>query len=61
VKTRVPVGGCAGILIPPDGSRAYLALTGENTVAVLDLKTLAEVAGLKTGSGPDGMAWLPAR
>ncbi|MGZ3469523.1 MAG: hypothetical protein ACXWO1_06955 [Isosphaeraceae bacterium] len=27
-------------------------------VATIDLKTLTEVGRLKTGRGPDGMAWL---
>jgi YVTN family beta-propeller protein len=48
-------------LIPPDGSKAYLALTGDNTIAVIDLKTLEETRQLKTGSGPDGMAWVEGK
>ena len=56
---RMKLGrGASGILMSPDGSHAYVAMTGENAVAVIDLKTLAESARLKTGSGPDGMAWL---
>ena len=35
-----------------------LALTGDDAVAVVDLETLTEVGRLKTGRGPDGMAWL---
>lgn len=46
-----------GILIPPDGTRAYVAIAGEKTVAVLDLKTLEVTARISTGNGPDGMAW----
>lgn len=46
-----------GILIPPDGTRAYVAVAGEKTVAVLDLKTLEVTARISTGNGPDGMAW----
>ncbi len=48
-----------GILVPPDGSRAYVALAGEKTVAVLDLKTLEVTARISTGNGPDGLAWAP--
>jgi YVTN family beta-propeller protein len=59
VVKRVPLGrGASGILIPPGGTRAYVALTGDNAVAVIDLTTLTEVGRLNTGSGPDGMAWL---
>lgn len=46
-----------GILMVPGGSRAYVAVAGEKTVAVLDLKTLEVTARIATGNGPDGMAW----
>ena len=47
----------AGILIEPDSSRAYVAVTGDDNVAVIDLKTLELQARIQTGRGPDGMAW----
>lgn len=50
-----------GILIQPDGSRAYIAISGENRVDVLDLKTLEVADHIKTGRGPDGMAWVEIR
>jgi DNA-binding beta-propeller fold protein YncE len=46
-----------GILIVPDGSRAYLAVNGDNTIAILDLRTWEITGHLETGTGPDGMAW----
>jgi len=46
-----------GILIAPDGARAYIAIAGEKTVAVLDLETLEVSARVSTGNGPDGVAW----
>lgn len=46
-----------GILIAPDGAHAYIAVAGEKTVAVLDLKSLEVSARISTGNGPDGMAW----
>ena len=49
--------GVAGILIVPDGSRAYVAVSPENQVAVVDLKTLSVTGRIATGQGPDGMAW----
>jgi YVTN family beta-propeller protein len=59
VKKRLSLGrGASGILVPPDGSHAYVALTGSNAVAVIDLKTLEETNRFNTGPGPDGMAWL---
>jgi YVTN family beta-propeller protein len=55
---RMKVGkNPAGILIVPDSSRAYVAVTGDNNVAVVDLKTLELTARISTGDGPDGMAW----
>ena len=59
VIKRLQLGrGASGILVPPDGARAYVALTGDNAIAVINLATLTEEARLNTGSGPDGMAWL---
>jgi YVTN family beta-propeller protein len=56
---RMPVGHQpAGILITPDSSRAYVAVTGDNNVAVVDLKALALADRIETGTGPDGMAWI---
>lgn len=47
-----------GILIAPDGSRAFVAVNGDNHVAVVDLKTWQVTKTLQTGAGPDGMAWV---
>lgn len=56
---RLKLGrGLAGILITPDSARAYCAATGDNNVAVVDLKTLELVDRIQTGVGPDGMAWI---
>lgn len=55
---RINLGhGVAGILIVPDGSRAYVAVSPDGQVAVVDLKTLAVTGRISTGKGPDGMAW----
>jgi len=55
---RLSLGrGAAGILIGPDGSRAYVAVSRDNYVAVIDLKTLSVTGHLATGKGPDGLAW----
>jgi YVTN family beta-propeller protein len=56
---RIKMGNSpAGILIEPDSSRAYVAVTGDNNVAVIDLKTFDLTARINTGTGPDGMAWV---
>ena len=58
---RLKVGrGAAGIQMQPDGARAYVACTPDNTVAVLDLKSLEVVGRIDAGGQPDGLAWVPA-
>jgi YVTN family beta-propeller protein len=55
---RLSLGhGVAGILIVPDGSRAFVAVSPDSQVAVVDLKTLTVTGHIATGKGPDGMAW----
>jgi YVTN family beta-propeller protein len=55
---RLPLGhGAAGILISPDGSHAYVAVSPDNYVAVVDLRTLSVTGRIATRNGPDGMAW----
>jgi len=61
-RKRINLGhSIAGILITPDGSRAYVAATPDNNVAVVNLKTLTLENRIHTGKGPDGMAWVGAR
>jgi YVTN family beta-propeller protein len=50
-------GGSAGILIAPDGSRAYVAVSMADKVAVVDLKTLEVTGQIEAGKQPDGLAW----
>jgi YVTN family beta-propeller protein len=55
---RLRIGhGAGGILMQPDGSRAYVACAPDNYVAVVDLKTLKVTGRINTDRGPDGMAW----
>ena len=46
-----------GLLMAPDGSHAYTTLNSRDAVAVIDLKTLTVTGEVKTGRGPDGLAW----
>jgi len=48
-----------GILIAPDGKRAFVACAGAGKVAVLDLESLTFTGSVATGKDPDGMAWVP--
>jgi YVTN family beta-propeller protein len=55
---RLSLGrGAAGVLIPGDGSRAYVAVSPDNSVGVVDLQTLSVIGRVATGRGPDGLAW----
>jgi YVTN family beta-propeller protein len=59
---RVKIGrGAAGIQMNPDGSRAYVACTPDDYVAVIDLKTLEVVGHIDAGGEPDGLAWAVRR
>jgi YVTN family beta-propeller protein len=62
VVKRLKIGsGAAGIVMQPDGARAYVACTPDDYVVVIDLKTM-EVAGkIDAGGEPDGMAWAVRR
>lgn len=55
---RIPLGTMPeGILMPPTGGLAYVAVNGDNYVAVIDLETWQVRKKISTGAGPDGMAW----
>jgi YVTN family beta-propeller protein len=49
--------GPGGILIAPNGEVAYVALAGDNAVAIVDLHKLEITTRIPTGEGPDGLAW----
>ena len=55
---RVPIGhGAAGILMDPEGARAFIACSPDNYIAILDLKTLQITGHIDVGGEPDGLAW----
>jgi YVTN family beta-propeller protein len=59
---RIPVGhGAAGILMQPDGTRAYVACSPDNYVVVIDLKSLQVTGHIDAGHEPDGLAWAVQR
>lgn len=59
VVRRIPAGHQPlGILMDPDGRRAYVAFSVDNAIGVLDLKSLTFVDRIATGAVPDGMAIL---
>lgn len=59
---RLKVGqGAAGILMDPDGSRAFVACSPDNYVAIINLKTLEVDRHINVGGVPDGLAWAVLR
>ncbi len=59
---RMNIGhGAAGILMDPDGSRAFVACSADNYIAVIDLKTLEVISHIDVGGVPDGLAWAVQR
>ncbi|MEO6843576.1 MAG: cytochrome D1 domain-containing protein [Ginsengibacter sp.] len=49
--------GAAGIVMDPNGSRAFVACSPDNYIAIVDLKTLEVTGHLYVGKNPDGLAW----
>lgn len=55
---RIKIGnGAAGILMDQDSSRAFVACSADNYIAIIDLKTLEVTRHLDVGGVPDGLAW----
>jgi DNA-binding beta-propeller fold protein YncE len=55
---RLKIGhGAAGILMDPQGSRAFVACSADNYVAIVDLHTLEVTGHFDVGGNPDGLAW----
>jgi YVTN family beta-propeller protein len=59
---RIAAGtGAGGIVMQPDGSRAYVSCSRDNYVAVIDLKNLTMTGKIDAGPRPDGVAWMVRR
>jgi YVTN family beta-propeller protein len=54
-------GGSGGILIVPDGSKVYIAVSQKNKIVAIDLKELKVIGEIPTGKNPDGLAWAQQR
>ncbi len=62
VVKRVKIGtGAAGIVMQPDGARAFVACSPDDYVVVIDLKAMSVVGKIDAGGEPDGMAWAVRR
>jgi len=55
---RIPIGhGSGGILVQPDGTRAFVSCGPDGYGAVIDLRTLTVTDRIEAGGEPDGLAW----
>lgn len=55
---KISVGhGAAGILMDPNGKRAFVACSPDNYIAIIDLGNLEVTGHLDVGGTPDGMSW----
>lgn len=50
-----------GVTIGPDSRTAYIANSGADVVAVVDIITMEILDLYRTGQEPDGIAWAPVR
>ena len=58
VVKRIAIGhGSGGLLVEPDGRRAFVSCGPDSYVAVIDLHTLAVTGHIDAGGEPDGLAW----
>jgi YVTN family beta-propeller protein len=57
VKHIKTLAGPEGILIAPDGKRAFVACSEANKVQVIELEKLEASWAIEVGKGPDGLAW----
>ena len=66
VIKRIPVGKLpTGLLIEPSGERAYVSVSGDVKVAIVDLKKLEITDFITTSANPkawpEGMAWVETK
>ncbi len=59
---RIAAGtGAGGIVVQPDGARAYVSCSRDGYVAVIDLKTMSMIGKIDAGRTPDGLTWAITR
>ncbi|MDF1503656.1 hypothetical protein [Roseisolibacter sp. H3M3-2] len=58
-RLAVPGGGPQGITLTPDGRHAFLSLSKEGRVVVIDVTARRVVGSLAAGETPDGVAFTP--
>ena len=58
-RARIKVGRIPTGILVVDNHRAYVAVSGDNHIAVIDLDSLSIARTIQTGGSPDGMALIP--
>ncbi len=62
VVTKIAlVGSAAGILMDPNGRRAFVSVGSANSVAIVDLQSWKVTGRVEAGPGPDGLAWAETK
>jgi DNA-binding beta-propeller fold protein YncE len=58
---RLSFGGAGpqGVTIAPNGRHAFLSLSAQNRVAIIDLQTRSVVGHVDAGPAPDGVVYVP--
>lgn len=60
IVKRIPTAaGPSGIVIAPDGKRAFIACADARKVQILDLESWSVTGSVDVGNTPDGMAYAP--
>jgi YVTN family beta-propeller protein len=58
---RFKLPGAGALVIAPDSSRVYIAMRGENYIAVIDAQSLQQTGKIDVAGGPNAMAWLAGK
>jgi YVTN family beta-propeller protein len=62
VATVVTGKGAHGVVVSPDGRRAFVTNIRDSTVSAIDTATRAVVASYPVGAGPNGITYgVPPR
>ena len=57
IKSVEMAAGPSGILMAPDGERAFVACANAKKVQVMELKSFSITYEIETGNTPDGLAY----
>jgi YVTN family beta-propeller protein len=58
-RLAFPGGAPQGVTLSGDGGTAFVSMSGQDRIAVIDMTTLTVTGYVPAGSRPDGVAWSP--